>query len=88
MRVFILLTCAKNMHDHIISFIRDGGMGGGFRKTSLTTPPLLFIEVHVPIGESEWLCICVVGTLLLSLSGIFLSDFETVLLLPYFLFSF
>jgi hypothetical protein len=46
-------------------------------KTSLTQP--LFIEVPVPSQESERLCICVLGVLIMFLSIIFGLDFRTVL---------
>ena len=46
-RVSILLTCRKRLHDHIISLKRKVWA----HKTSLTLP--LFIEVPVPNQESE-----------------------------------
>jgi hypothetical protein len=51
----ILLTCGKRFHDYII-----------VNKTSLTLP--LFIKMRVPIHESEWSCIYVLGVLHLTLA--------------------
>ena len=45
------------LHDHINSFRMGGGGGGGGAKTSLTHPP--FVELPLPIQESERPCICV-----------------------------
>jgi hypothetical protein len=51
-RVDILLTCGKHLHDRIISPRGDVWD----HKISLTLP--LFIEVPVPIQENERSCIC------------------------------
>jgi len=54
-RVGILLTCGKHLHDHIISL--KGDVWG--HKTSLTQPR--FTEVPVPSKEYDRSCIYVVG---------------------------
>ena len=54
-RVSILLTCGKRLHDRIIS-LREQVWA---HTTSLI--PHLFIEVHFPSEEGEWSCICVFG---------------------------
>ena len=53
-------------------------------KLSLTLP--LFIEVPVPIQESERSCIYVLGVLILSFSTMLIFDFGTVPTVWYFLF--
>jgi hypothetical protein len=53
-KVGILLTYWKHLHDRIISLSRETCA----RKTSIALP--LFIEVSVLSLESEWSCICVV----------------------------
>ena len=80
-RVGILLTSGKYLHDHIIS------LRGEIRanKTCLTLP--LFIEVSEPSQEVEQSCICVLKVTMLLLSTIFLLDFRTVQTVWYFCFS-
>ena len=68
----ILLTCRKNLHDSSISKRGEDWA----HKTSLTPP--LFIEMPVPIQESERSCICVLGISDLPLSTILIFDFGTV----------
>ena len=53
-------------------------------KTSLTSP--LFIEAPVLSQEIEWSCICMLWLSTLSLSMIFLLEFEPVQTEWYFLF--
>ena len=67
------------MHDRLISLSIEVWV----HKTSLTPP--LFIEVPVPIQESERSCICVRSIDLGSVSTIFLIDFGTI---PTFVFHF
>jgi hypothetical protein len=64
-RVHILLTDRKHLHDLII-LLRGGRVS--VHKTSLIPP--LFIEMPVPNQESEqsWLCMCVLGVSIVSLS--------------------
>ena len=54
-RVGILFTYGKHLHDHIIS-----QRGEVWAHTISLTPPLL-IEVAASNQESEWSCICVLG---------------------------
>ena len=70
-RVHILLTDRKHLHDLII-LLRGGRVS--VHKTSLIPP--LFIEMPVPNQESEqsWLCMCVLGVSIVSLSIIFLLE--------------
>ena len=68
-RVDILLTCGKHLHDRIISPRGDVWD----HKISLTLP--LFIEVPVPIQENERSCICVLGVSIFPLSMILIFDF-------------
>ena len=67
-----LLACGKHLHDRLISLSIEVWV----HKTSLTPP--LFIEVPVPIQESERSCICVRSIDLGSVSTIFLIDFGTI----------
>ena len=53
MRIGILLTCGKHLHDSIILLRGEVWT----HKTSLSSP--LFIGVPVPRKGSEWSCICV-----------------------------
>ena len=69
-RVGILLTCGKHLHDCTISLTVE--VRG--HKTSLTL--LLFIEVPVSSQGSERSCMCVRGVNFVSVVLIFLLDFE------------
>ena len=72
-RVGILLTCGKHLHDCIISLSEKVWA----QKTRLTTS--LFIEVPVPRQESERSCICVLEVSILSPSTmILIFDFGIV----------
>ena len=74
-RVGILLTCGKHLHDCTISLRVEVTRRG--HKTSLTLP--LFIEVPVSSQGSErsCTCMCVRGVHVnLSVVLIFLLDFE------------
>ena len=63
-RVDILLACGKHLHDCTIS-IREKVCS---HTRSLITP--LFIEMPVPIQESERSCICMLELSILYLSTI------------------
>jgi hypothetical protein len=67
--VGIILTCGKQLRDHIISLRVEISAN----KTSLILP--LLIEVPVPSQESEQSCICMLGVSILPLSTMFLLDF-------------
>jgi hypothetical protein len=67
--VGIILTCRKQLRDHIISLRVEISAN----KTSLILP--LLIEVPVPSQESEQSCICMLGVSILPLSTMFLLDF-------------
>ena len=64
-RIDILLTCGKHLHNHITSLRVEVWA----HKASLTLP--LFIGVPVPSQESEWSCIWVLGVYIFPLSTIF-----------------
>ena len=61
MRVSILLTCGKYLHEHITSLRREIWT----HFISLTPP--LFIDVSVPVHESGQLCFRVLGVFILPL---------------------
>jgi len=78
-RVGILLTRGKYLHDRIISIkwnVCD-------HKTSLT-PSLFFIEVLVAILESEWSCLWMLEVSISLLSMVALLDLKTVPTVCYF----
>jgi len=70
-------TC---LHDRIISL---GGGGVCVHKTCLT-PATFFIEVPVLSQERKWVCTCVSGVSILSLSTTLIFDFGNVLSVWYF----
>ena len=72
MRVDIVLTCAKHLHDHIISLKGQVGVN----KTSLIPP--YFILVPVPSQKSERSYSFVLRVSNLPLSTILILDFGTV----------
>ena len=63
-----LLTCGKNLHEHITSL-----RGEVWAHTTSLTPPL-YIEVAAPNQESERSCIYVLGILIFPLSTILIFD--------------
>jgi len=79
-RIDILVTCGKHLHDHIISL--RGKVWA--HKTSLIQP--LFIIVPVPRQEREQSCICVLGVPILPTSTILPLDFGTIPTVQYFWF--
>ena len=64
-RGYILFTCKKHLHDHIIPLRREVWV----HKTSLTSPHV--IKVPVPSQKSAQSCICVFNVLLMHLSANF-----------------
>ena len=74
MRVVILLTCGKHLHDHIIS-LREVWV----HKTSLKLP-------LVPSQENERSSICVLGVSIFPLSAILIFDFGSVSTMWFFMF--
>ena len=83
-RVDILLTCGKHLHDRIISLRGEIWTGEVWaHKTNLTLPH--FIEVPV-LQESQRSYICVPRLSVLVLSTILIFDFGIVPIVWYFLF--
>jgi hypothetical protein len=80
MRLGILLTCRKHLHDCIISVRVDVWA----HNISLTPP--LFIEVPIPSQKSARSCICVLRVSILSLFKILIIEFEINLTVWYFYF--
>ena len=78
-KICILLTCGKQLHDNIISL--RGEMLA--HKTSISPPR--FIEVPVPSQKIDQSCICVYGVSILPLSTILIFDFGIVPTVWYFL---
>ena len=72
-RVDILLTCGKHVHDGIISL-----RGEVWAHTTSLIQPLL-IEVPVPSQEHEPSCICVLVISILLLFTILIFDLGIVL---------
>ena len=64
----ILLTYKKHLHDRIISLRGEIWV----REISLTPPP--FIELPVPIKDSERSCTCVLVASILPLSTILILE--------------
>ena len=69
MRVGILLTCGKHLHDCIIS------LRGEVWSHKASLVPLFFYEVSFPSQKCERSCICLLGLSFLPLSTIFQPEF-------------
>ena len=76
-RVGILLTCGKHLHDRIIS------LRGEVWSHKASLVPLFFYEVSFPSQKCERSCICLLGLSFLSLSTIFQLEHQSSLPVTY-----